>query len=574
MALLMLVLTGFAALAIDSGIGYDQSRSNQDVADAAALAASYYLYANQGGGSGSIADASQAAANVASLDCTGASAPCSVTLAYYSSSGYTSASDVLCSATFSTAEPASITQSGSGCSDALGDYAYVGVSIQSAGHTYFGGPVSGQSGYDVNNQAVAQVEGGSGSGSGGGTRTLSCALCILANQGGYGLTIPAYASGLDMTSAGSDIDVNGGYSCASGASSITIDTTGTGAAGGTGHGKHGGQGGGGSANPAGWVNVAGTYADDCATDWIPQTGHGTATNLSTGATPIPDPLASMQMPSLSTYATCTQSLTISGVPGDFTTTTTVGTSTTTTTSSAPYAVVEPGCYGQITIDSQGAGGYFWGGFGSGGGGSYQGAGCPGPGAGLEAVFDSGLYVIYGGLTVEGDGTTVSSETCDSPDGGDTFYFVCANAADNGPTACPSSGAVGAGLTLETYGEYQWNIFPPTAGPQANMIIIYDRNNTAPIISAATNEDPDSDHNGAIYAASATYYTENCESSSSCSSPSLTSGSGEATALGCPIIVDYMVLADSYGGGGGYGTGNFALDHEVPVPAGGPGGLVS
>ena len=75
MALLFVVLTGFAALTIDAGIGYDTSRNDQDVADAAALAASYWIYQN-GSATGSLTGAYTAAEGVANLDCINPAGPC------------------------------------------------------------------------------------------------------------------------------------------------------------------------------------------------------------------------------------------------------------------------------------------------------------------------------------------------------------------------------------------------------------------------------------------------------------------------------------------------------------------
>ena len=83
MALLMVILTGFAALAIDTGVAYDQSRTDQDVSDAAALAASYWIYSHANTQGANLSGAFAAAINVAQLDCTGPSAPCSLSVSFY-----------------------------------------------------------------------------------------------------------------------------------------------------------------------------------------------------------------------------------------------------------------------------------------------------------------------------------------------------------------------------------------------------------------------------------------------------------------------------------------------------------
>ena len=76
-ALVLGVLAGFAALTIDAGVSYDQSRSDQDVADSAALAASYWISQNSTA-TMSVDNAFTIAQNVATLDCNGPSSSCPV----------------------------------------------------------------------------------------------------------------------------------------------------------------------------------------------------------------------------------------------------------------------------------------------------------------------------------------------------------------------------------------------------------------------------------------------------------------------------------------------------------------
>jgi Flp pilus assembly protein TadG len=73
--LLLIILTGCVALSVDAGTGYDQQRNDQNVADAAALAASTAISAKA-----TLLVAYDQAADVATLDCTGPSAPCTVVL--------------------------------------------------------------------------------------------------------------------------------------------------------------------------------------------------------------------------------------------------------------------------------------------------------------------------------------------------------------------------------------------------------------------------------------------------------------------------------------------------------------
>ena len=74
-ALLLVILTGFVALSVDAGTGYDQQRGDQNIADAAALAASTAISAKA-----TLVVAYDQAADVASLVCTAPSAPCTVVL--------------------------------------------------------------------------------------------------------------------------------------------------------------------------------------------------------------------------------------------------------------------------------------------------------------------------------------------------------------------------------------------------------------------------------------------------------------------------------------------------------------
>ncbi len=104
----MIVLTGFAALAIDSGVGYSHSRNDQDVADAAALAGSYWIFQQSAPTTTKLTGAYTAATNVAGLDCTNSSCP--LTLTFYNASGYVAA-DQVCQATSASAAASTTTSS-------------------------------------------------------------------------------------------------------------------------------------------------------------------------------------------------------------------------------------------------------------------------------------------------------------------------------------------------------------------------------------------------------------------------------------------------------------------------------
>jgi hypothetical protein len=571
MALLMVVLTGFAALAIDAGVAYDQSRTDQDVSDAAALAASYWIYSHANTQGANLSGAFAAAANVAQLDCTGPSAPCSLSVSFYTTYPGTatcsaSAQSVESSANVSAAE----TQLTNNCSTAPNTIADAGASVGSTGHHYLSSPVTHSQTFSIGTQAVAQVVGGTTSGSS--DLLLNCVLCILAqpngaNQSTNGFSIASNSDDLNLGTDGANIDVNGNLDCEGGTGdTATIDTEGS------------------SVN--GTVDVAGTYTDNCTPTWEPATS-ASPHNPTTGTTPIPDPLANLQMPNVATYASCTASVTI--------------------TSSTPTAqdTLTPGCYGQITIDGTKTGGSSLSG----------GQTCLSNGDGLDVIFDTGLYVIYQGLTIEGDDPTVESQkgTGSACDQGVTLDFVCSTSNYNGtgqpgPAACSynsNQGQNGAELILDTYNltgsgiaacynygstrsnnaidetnglpcDWQWNLFPPTSGSWTNLVILYDQNNTSPIETASQTPDPDSDHNGAIYAARATYIMANY---SSTNTPLTTSGNSCITPLGSPVVIDYLQVDANYNTSTcqefDWADGNFVyqMDNDVELNAGGPGGLV-
>jgi hypothetical protein len=574
----MVILTGFAALAIDTGVAYDQSRTDQDVSDAAALAATYWIYSHANTQGANLSGAFAAAANVARLDCTGPSAPCSLSVSFYTAYPGT----VTCSASVqNVANPTPVTWTPSSCTTSPASVADAGASVGSTGYHYLSSPITHSKSFSISNQAVAQVNGGT-SGSGG-ELLLSCVLCILGqpngqNQSANGFSIASNSKGLDLATDGSNIAVNGNLDCEGGSGDdATIDTEGS------------------SAN--GVVDVSGTYTDNCTPTWEP------ASNPAAGTTPIPDPLANLQMPNVGTYsaANCEQNASV------------------TITSSTPTSkdTLQPGCYGQITIDGTATGGSQLSG----------GQTCLSNGDGLDVIFDTGLYIIYGGLTIEGDDPTVESQagtSRSSCEQGVTLDFVCSTSNYNGsgqpgPAACNynnNQGQTGAKLVLDTYNltgsgiaacyseynrqgqptddngidvnngqpcDYQWNLYPPSSGSWTNIVILYDQNNDSPIETASQTPDPDSDHNGAIYAARATYIMANYSTSNT---PLTSSGQSCTTPLGAPVVVDYLQVDADYTGVNASGYSichefdwadqapfSYQLDNDVELNAGGPGGLV-
>ncbi|MGA3184609.1 MAG: Tad domain-containing protein [Candidatus Dormibacteria bacterium] len=603
-ALLLVVITGFVALDLDSGIAYDQSRTDQDVSDAAALAATYWIWSNVNDQTlPSVSGAFTAAVNVAELDCTGPSAPCSLSLAFYGNTLTWTPSTAMCSASVqNVSTPTPVTWTPSGCSPVITTVYYAGASVGSTGHTYIGAAAFKSGSFSVGNQAVAQVVGGTG-GTGEGSLYLNCVLCILGGQNGAdvssgvteGLTIESNSDLLDLTSDDANMDINRGLDCEGSNDAATIDTT-----------KGGGT-------PYGAVDVAGTYTDNCGSSGAGLTWKPASTtspnNPSVNTAPIADPLINMSMP-LENLANCPNGENYGNTYDNITVNTTL----------------HPGCYENIVINgsihnsSAPSGGQS----------------CLNNGDGVDVIFDAGTYIIYGnpspsgpatagGLTIEGVNPSVESDDStaytnsiqglDCKAGGVTLDFVCSTTAGGAPAYCNAGGEVGAGLVLdasappntwcqydhsnstqayETAGnsqtdnamdannsdltcDYQWNLFPPETGQQENLGIIFDRNNQGWIETASQTPDGDSDHNGAIYAPAATYVMANYGTSG----PVEGSGNSCTTPLGAPMIVDYMQVYANYNQTwplpschefDWYETFTFDLNNDVQLNGGGPGGL--
>ncbi len=403
--------------------------------------------------------------------------------------------------------------------------------------------------------------GGTG-GTGNGDLTIPCVLCVLGGQNAYwvdpteteGLTIDQHSNNLDFTSDGGNMDINLGFECEATTAAATIDTTGP---------------------SNGVVNIAGAYTNKCGTGYNGLTWNPTS-NPKANTTAIQDPLANMPMPPLNcpNNENYGNDYSTGGNPGPITQST----------------ELQPGCYENILIDPTTS---------SPGTLPFTQQSCVPDGSGIDVGLAAGTYIIYGnaggggGLTEEGVNPTLelvntgggtnrtnpkNGQTCNAA--GVTLYFVCSTGGSNpGPKACqdPNTGlaTTGAGLTLYTNdgtgsgagGDYQWNLFPPTGGQQQNLVIIFDRYNNGAITTATVTADPDSDHNGAIYAPSATYSLENYLSTSSV--PVENSGNSCTTPLGSPMIVDYLQIYANYSGCGNI---DFDLDNDVQLNGGGPGGL--
>ncbi len=422
-ALMLMLLAGFAALTIDAGVSYDQSRNDQDVADAAALAASSWIYSHPS--SASVSGAYTEAANVATADCNGPAGTCPVQLTFYGSGGYSPAY-ALCTAT-SALDCGSV---------AAGDVYYTGISLTTTALDHFGNLGGGPRSHAIVNQAVAEVY--SSGGAGGPTSTdpeAACEVCVFGDvtstgkynevaAGGGSIDIGGYvyfntSDDSIVTSNGYGIDVDGTQQI----NGYTVYTDGKGNL----------------IEASGALGISGSAFSYSTSDVLKtDTGSRSELNVSgptlkwgtqpsqvgnASTAPFSDPLASQPDPTYSGATTSCGSLTIyggttpsgclsesggqyilaSGVYGSVT----VGTPTT----------LNPGVYGSLTIQS-------------------------------TATFNPGTYVFEGsGIT-----TTTGAELAGS---GVTLYFTCGSGAS--PAGCgtwtPSTATCsgeqsGAGITFD------------------------------------------------------------------------------------------------------------------------------
>ena len=393
LALILVVLAGFAALTIDAGVSYDQSRNDQDVSDSAALAASYNLF-----GGGSLSTAYAAAANVASDDCNGPEAPCAVTVNFYASS-YTGSP--ACSWSASTNNCSGVSAS---------SVSYVGTTVGTTSHDYFANLTASSRSHTVQSQAVAQVS-STGGGGGGGTSpnpTADCEICIFGNAtfnsssdileaaagnidiGGYilfdsssdavetasgsgwgieviggakynGATVAYYGSSSKLEASGS-LSIDGNILFDSSSNSILTDT-------------------GAKAN----LDISGTVTNNGSSNSISPSAYGT-----TAAPAFTDPLASTALPTYSGASAPTYSGLTNYGNWSYPTSPCTGSDT-----------INPGIYDSITINCSSA----------------------------TLNFNPGLYVIAGGQV----NVNSSSDTLASPSSGVTFYYTCASGG--APASC-------------------------------------------------------------------------------------------------------------------------------------------
>ena len=421
-ALMFAVLAGFAALTIDAGVSYDQSRNDQDVSDSAALAATYSL--NKGA---TLTAAYNAAQNVASLDCTGPSAPCSVTVNFYTSSNYTGTP--ACSATSSSAS----------CLSNTTGVLYVGTAVTNTASDYFAhlDPAQGRT-HTIQSQAVAEVSRNGSSGTSGSSSpnpTAACEICIFGNvtfqassdtlqAGGGNIDVGGYvyfdsSSDALKTSAGSGwgIAIDGtstynGYTVEYTGSSDSLSSAGILGIDGNVYFNSSSD----SIAATGTLNISGTVKNNGSSNTISPASYGTATTAA-----FTDPLAATPAPSYTvngkTFAAPTYA-----VSGDTTDFPNNGNWSYPTSGCPSSDTINPGIYDSIIINCSSA----------------------------TLNLNPGVYVIAGGaITVNS-----SSDTLASPSGGVTIYYTCASGSApascgtfTSSTATCSSTTSGAQLTI-------------------------------------------------------------------------------------------------------------------------------
>ncbi len=245
-ALLIVILTGFVALSVNAGTGFDEQRADQNVADAAALAASTAISAKA-----TLVTAYKQAADVATLDCTGPSSPCTVVLTIFTAStNYTLTLSGCPSTTTQCPTVASVTQVEAQVSNTS-----TSSFIESAARTS-----------TVAASAIAAI--------GGSSTTPVCGLCVMNATAAQAVSIVGSSR---ITVTGAPIDIDSSSSSAlyeTGTTSIT----------------------GGSINIVGGASLA--------------TGDTATPTPVTGAKTVPNPLASLAAPSVTGTAknfktTCT-----------------------------------------------------------------------------------------------------------------------------------------------------------------------------------------------------------------------------------------------------------------------------
>jgi len=227
-ALLVIILTGFAAISLDAGMDYAQLRNDNDISDAAALAGSYWVTDNQSSTTGaSLASLYLAEYNAATSDgCN--TGQCQAPMVVVGSSAYKLADLWTTTAFTAGSGPAIYVNSAGACSTtASGTFSAatcpavsaikdVGAPVSDHTSDYFAAVVGGHPVGIIPN-AVAAVGGSGGGGTVSANPQLACEVCVLQN-----VTFGS-SSGSTLQTSGGNLDI-GGYVNASNSGTDTIQT--------------------------------------------------------------------------------------------------------------------------------------------------------------------------------------------------------------------------------------------------------------------------------------------------------------------------------------------------------------
>jgi hypothetical protein len=513
----MIVITGFAALTIDAGLGYRQSRDDQNVADAAALTAAYWI--SQGS---SLSNATAAAQSVLKID--GCTSPCALWnsltstnvpiyfeggalfTAISSGTAITSISLSSLSASLSTGtvlsvgnfgEQVTLSAAATASTGAVtlsvnswtpqhpypvsapvkyaptaqssmtsSQVAFVGATLTDTGNAYFS---AGSHHYTIGTLAVAQVSSAAGTVGG---YTLPCELCILESASGTGGLSLENQNNVTITAQNAGIEING------------------------------------SIGTSEWVASAGvTLSNQCATysicidksnnttlqdaaSAIPyeikiQNGYYVSGNPKTTITPTPitgsitdprQPDWSTIYPSIPPYATYP-----SVYYGNYTASTATN--------------LQPGVYNSITFSS---------------GGTYS--------------FKAGVYYIAsGGINfTAGAGVTLNGL-------GVTLYFLCGTALATTPSTCAASGQAGGTVNDTSTNSVTVNLQAPAAGSQANILYLFDPHDSVTMITSNNFSGRSDGLDGAFYGPMVNLVIGG------------NSGNAAANAMASPIVCGAMLI---------------------------------
>jgi hypothetical protein len=532
------IIAGFAALTIDTGMNYSQSRTDHDISDAASLAAAYWVTDYPSATAGlTLSGLYQAAQLVGNLDgCN--RGQCQVPLVVVGTNKYSDLEVWTTAFTSTTSTPPNIYVSSTGtCSatvtgsfilatcPAVNAIVDVGAPVGDTTSAAFSG-VIGAGSTSVVAGAVAAVSGSAGS---GGT-SLPCEVCILGNFvsndsgtieanngdidiGGY-LNLAAGSGGVIETTNSHSIAIYGSDTTASGyvynnAGATTIQACQTI------NGSTCTLGGnvyingkayisssnviqGGTVNISGAVtNPSGTMSDSSSAN---QANNTCVANYETDAiTPCPYGTAAPSPSTLSdplsgaTYA-------LPACSG------TCPSSAQTITSSIALTA---GIYYGLTISNT-----------------------------ATVNFAPGVYVFDGsGIQVTGGGPTLSCTAC-SGTSGVTFYFTCNSGSSKyTPTACtPTTGQKGARFYITT--NTTISLAAPTTGPEGNMLFWFDPKdsctsdgNDNACLDLAGGSWNFSGSSGALYMADSILYKTNTLALSGPIIVGAVSGNGSTLALG-------------------------------------------